>query len=213
MTHTANSTYSTATVPTKQKQYSLKAGLKQFCDRGHNAVSKELTQLHTLKWFQPKDPTTLTRDERRKALTSLMFLTQKRTGEVKARGCADGSTQRNHVEKEEATAPTVMSDSIFIQSTIFAHEQRDVATCDIPGAFLHADNPDYVIMRLDGILAEQMAKVAPTIYRKYITTNKNGKPVLYVQVEKAVYGMMKSALLFYLKLVADLISIGYESRR
>jgi hypothetical protein len=50
-------------------------------------------------------------------------------------------------------------------------------------------------MRLDGILAELMVKVAPNIYRKYITTNSKGKPVLYVQLEKAVYGMMKSALL------------------
>ena len=31
----------------------------------------------------------------------------------------------------------------------------------------------------------------------------------YVQLEKAVYGMMKSALLFYQKLVADLTSLGY----
>jgi hypothetical protein len=138
-----------------------------------------------------------------------MFLTQKRTGEIKARGCANGSTQRDHIAKEEATAPTVTSDAIFIQSTIFAHERRDVATCDIPGAFLHADNPDYVVMRLDGILAELLVQVAPTIYRKYVTTNKHGKPILYVQLEKAVYGMMKSALLFYRKLVADLTSIGY----
>jgi len=31
-----------------------------------------------------------------------------------------------------------------------------------------------------------------------------------VQLEKAVYGMMKSALLFCRKLVADLISLGFE---
>ena len=52
-------------------------------------------------------------------------------------------------------------------------------------------------MRLDGILAELMVTIAPNIYRKYITTNAKGKPVLYVQLEKALYGMMKSALLFY----------------
>ena len=51
---------------------------------------------------------------------------------------------------------------------------------------------------------------APNIYRKYITTTVKGKPVLYVQLEKALYGMMKSALLFYRKLVADLRSIGFE---
>jgi hypothetical protein len=138
-----------------------------------------------------------------------MFLTKKCTGEVKAYGCADGSKQREHIPKEEATAPTVTSDAIFIQSIIFAHEGRDVATCDISGAFLQADNLDYVLMRLDGVLAELMVTIAPNIYCKYITTNAKGKPVLYVQLEKALYGMMKSALLFYRKLVADLRSIGF----
>jgi hypothetical protein len=61
-------------------------------------------------------------------------------------------------------APTVTSEAIFIQGTIFAHENRDVATCNIPGAFLQADNPDYVLMRLDGILAELMVQVAPSLY-------------------------------------------------
>ena len=65
-------------------------------------------------------------------------------------------------------------------------------------------------LRLDGILAELMVKVAPNLYHKYVTTNAKGKPVLYVQLEKAVYGMMKSALLFYQKLVADLLSLGFE---
>jgi len=64
-------------------------------------------------------------------------------------------------------------------------------------------------MRLDGILAELMVTIAPNIYRKYITTTAKGKPVLYVQLEKALYGMMKSALLFYRKLVANLKSIGF----
>ena len=78
----------------------------------------------------------MSRDERRNALTSLMFLTEKCSGEIKARACANGSTQRTHIAKEEATAPTVTSEAIFIQGTIFAHENRDVATCNIPGAFL-----------------------------------------------------------------------------
>ena len=173
-------------------------------------MTKELSQLHTLNCFRPCDPHTLTRDDRRNALTSLMFLTEKRTGEVKARACANGSVQQQHVAKEEAAAPTVTSEAIFIQSTINANENRDVATCGIPGAFLQAENPDFVLMRLDGILAELMVKVAPTLYRKFVTTNAKGKSVLYVQLEKAVYGMMKSALLFYWKLVADLISLGFE---
>ena len=132
-----------------------------FSDRVSAAVVKELTQFHTLKCFQPRDQSTLTRDDCRNALTSLMFLTKKRSGKIKARACANGSTQQSHIAKEEVTAPTVTSEAIFIQGTIFTHEGRDVATCDIPGAFLQADNPDYVLMQLDGILAELMVQVAP----------------------------------------------------
>ncbi len=115
---------------------------------------KELTQFHTLKVFCPMDPKSLTREDRRKTLTSLMFLTKKRTGEVNARQCANSSVQRNYIAKEEATAPAVTTKAIFIQSMVFAHEGHDVATCNIPGAFLQADNSDFVLMRLDGILAE-----------------------------------------------------------
>ncbi len=171
---------------------------------------KELYQFHTLKCFKPKDPVQLTCAECQNALLSLMFLTEKYMGDIIAQACANGSTQRTHIAKDEATAPTGTSDAIFIQGTIFAHEGHGVATCDIPGAFLQADNSNYVLMRLDGILAELMVKVAPSIYHKYITHNATEKPVLYVQLEKAVYGMMKSALLFYPKLVADLLSLGYK---
>ena len=209
MTHTATALQLAAQGQPTKRQYSLKAGLRQFGQRADDAVKKELQQFHTMSCFKPRDIRSLSREDRRNALSSLMFLTEKRTGAVKARACANGSVQRSHIAKEEAAAPTVSSDAIFVQATIFAHEKRDVATCDIPGAFLQADNPDFVLMRLDGILAELMVQVDPKLYRKYITTNTKGKPVLYVELEKAVYGMMKSALLFYRKLVADLTSIGF----
>jgi hypothetical protein len=82
MTHMADKLY--LNPQSTKKQYGLKAGLKLFGDQGNSAIRKELTQFHTLKCFVPKDPKTLTRDDRRNALTSLMFLTEKRSGEVKA---------------------------------------------------------------------------------------------------------------------------------
>ncbi len=39
---------------------------------------------------------------------------------------------------------------------------------------------------------------------------EKGKSVLYLRVKKALYGMMKSALLFYLKLVSELREMGFE---
>ncbi len=184
-------------------------GLWKFAERGNDALMKELCQFHVLNCFKPTNPRTLSRTDHRNALASLMFITEERTDEVKAQGCADGRKQREHIAKEEATIPTVASEAIFIQGTIFAREHCDVATCDIPGAFLQVDNPDYSLMRLDGILAELMVTIAPNINRKYVTTNPKGKPVLYVQLEKALDGMMKSAFLLYHKLVADLCSISF----
>ena len=96
MTHVAISIYYADVLKSKptKKQYSLKAGLCRFHDRGNEAVVKELTQFHTLNCFCPRDLSTLLREDRRNAITSLMFLTEKRTGGIKARACANGSTQR-----------------------------------------------------------------------------------------------------------------------
>ena len=167
MVHTAMTMALSSQGHPPKKQYGLKAGFRKFGPRADAAVTKELSQLHTMNCFCPCDPRSLSREDRCKALASLMFLTEKRTGELKARACANGSVQHQHIPKEEATAPTVTTEAIFVQSTIFAHKKRDVATCDIPGAFLQADNPDYVLMRLDGILAELLVQVAPSLYRQY----------------------------------------------
>ena len=86
--------------------------------------------------------------------------------------CANGSTQRSRYEKGETTSPTVSTDSILITSAIDAHEGKDVAVIDLPGAFLHAEMDDVVHMVIHGELAELMAETAPQIYRKYVTYEK-----------------------------------------
>ena len=102
-----------------------------------------------------------------------MFLKEKRTGEIKARGCVNGSKQREYIKKEDATSPTVSLESLVIVASINAFENRKVATFDIPGEFLHTETDGDIIMALEGPLAELMVKVDPKIYRKHITTNKN----------------------------------------
>ena len=58
-------------------QYSLKQGLKKFGADRVSAAQKELTQLHVMDTWTPKDPTKLTRIERVRALSLLMFLKEK----------------------------------------------------------------------------------------------------------------------------------------
>jgi hypothetical protein len=92
----------------------------------------------------------------------------------------------------------------MITATIDAHEQRDVATIDILGAFLNAYNNKETFMLLRGRLAELMVQVDPNLYRKYIIYDKNDNALLYVKLSKAIYGLLKSSLLFYKKIVSDL---------
>ena len=65
-------------------------------------------------------------------------------------------------------------------------------------------------MLLRGRLAEMMVQVDPSIYRKYVTYLPNGQATLYVQLSKALYGMLRAALLFYKRLRSDLENMGFE---
>jgi len=144
-------------------------------------VTKELVHINQYKVFEPKHANDLSEEDRKKALSSLIFLKEKKSGAIKARSCVNGSVQREHVAKEEAAAPTVGLDSVFITSMIDAKERRKVVMIDIPGAFLHADNEDYdyVIIKMAGTLAELMVKTNPKLYRQYVILEK-GKSVLYL---------------------------------
>ena len=64
-------------------QYTLKKGLQVFGPPGVEAVYKELQQLHERKVGEPRDASTLSPAQKKNALGYLMFLKQKRTGQIK----------------------------------------------------------------------------------------------------------------------------------
>jgi hypothetical protein len=109
-----------------------------------------------------------------------------------------------------ATSPTIALEAVLITTTIDAYKERDVAIVDIPGAFLSSDMHEEVIMTIRESLTELMVKAAPNIYRKYITIDSNNHPILNVKLQKSLYGCLRSALLFYEKLLGDLESQGFE---
>ena len=43
----------------------------------------------------------------------------------------------------------------------------------------------------------------------YISVRKNGKKVLYVRLNKVIYGLLSNALLFYWKLKKQLFNFGF----
>jgi hypothetical protein len=198
------------------QQFSLKAGLKKFGQRGHDAAYKKMKQLHQRAVFVPVDINSLTEKEKSMAMESLIFLTEKRDGTIKGRTCANGSVQRNYMTKEEATSPTVMTESILITATLEAAENRDIMTADIPNAFVQTDipyneNDEKIVMKMRGPLVDMLVDLDLDTYKDYVVYegHKNNK-VLYLQVNKAIYGMLQSSLLFYKKFKKDLESIGFK---
>ena len=88
-------------------------------------------------------------------------------------------------------------------------EGRAEAVLDAANAILHVHNNDRVVMLLCGKLAEMTVRIDPSIYQGYVTYSKNGVPMLYVCLSKALYGMLRAALLFYKSLRSDLEDRGF----
>eukprot|EP00957_Ditylum_brightwellii_P209238 15360916-Ditylum_brightwellii.AAC.1 len=84
---------------------------------------------------------------------------------------------------------------------------------DIPGVYLNADMDKYVLMVLRGRLVELMVITALMTYHKYIAVDGKGKPVLYLWLQKALYGCIRSDLLFYKRLTESLQKYGFKINR
>ena len=194
---------SEATLATPQMP--IRRGLKLFGSQGISAVKAELQQLHNLKVMEPKPLTTTQKWE---ALGYLMFLKRKRSGKIKARGCADGRPQRAYIPQEDARAPTVSTEAVFMTAVIDVMENRMLAVVDIPGAFMQADMDPGVYMRIDGAMAELLMEIDHDMYQPHMVMEK-GKPVIYVEVLKALYGTLRAARLFWETLLGKLQEWGF----
>jgi hypothetical protein len=193
------------------EQMGWKKGLSMFHEKGEAAMEKELKQIHDMDGFQPKHWFELTKEERARALKYLMYLKEKRDGNVKGRGCADGRPQRVYTPKSETSSPTASLAGMIMTCVIDAYEGRDVATLDIPGAFLQTRMPpteDKVHVVLDGRMAELLAKISPETYQEYVH-HKRGQAYIYCLLNVALYGTLKAAVLFWKKLTESLKMRGF----
>ena len=186
------------------EQMSAKRGLQQLGEAGADAIKKELEQLVYRKVMQGHSAGQLTTAQKKAVLRYLMFLKQKRCGRIKGRGCADGWKQRLWKNKDETSSPTISVEALFITCLIDAKEGRDVATCDVPGAFMHADIDEVIHLGLNGEITELLLKVDPS-YSKY-ATKERGKTVIFTELSKTLYGILQAALLFWKNLSGFLIN-------
>jgi Reverse transcriptase (RNA-dependent DNA polymerase) len=169
----------------------------------------EMSQLHYRKTIKPVFADSMTREQKLQALRYLMFLKEKRCGRIKARGCADGRKQRLWKTKEETSSPTVRTNSLFLTAIIAALEGRKVVTVDIPGAFMQTDIDELIHVKLEDEIVDVLLMV-DSEYAEFVTY-ENGKKVLYVELQKALYGTLQASLLFWKELSHFLVStLGFE---
>ena len=191
----------------KHDQVSVEEGIRRYGQAAIQAVLSEYAQLDDKKIFKPRYAHTLTVSQRKGALNLITMVKQKLCGKIKGRACADGRKQRSYVPREDATSPTLQLESLLLSLLIDAHENRHVGTADVAGAFLLANMKDFVLVKLKGESVSIMCKMNPT-YRKYVTI-ENGKEVIYLQLVKALYGCIQSALLWYKIFTGKLSELGF----
>ena len=157
--------------------------------------------------YQAVNPKLLTRQQRRAALRAINLIKEKRDGKLKGRTVADGRSQRKLYEKSQTASPTVASDALLLSVLIDAYEERDFATADVAGAYLKALMDDYVLMKFTGASVDILCEMNPE-HKQFIAV-ENGVKVLYVRLIKAIYGCVKSALLWYNLFSTKLKEMGF----
>jgi hypothetical protein len=86
---------------------------------------------------------------------------------------------------------------------------RDVATAHIPGAFMQTEMKGTIQIVLECTMAKLLVKIDPKLYQKHLLM-QNRKPVMHVQLKKALYGTLQAGLLFWKDMTKSLKEWGFK---
>jgi hypothetical protein len=197
-----------------------KRALREDPATARPAIEAELKTLIDKGVFRPVNVSTLSPSQRAGIIRSQLNVTQKYlpttdgTGRVKdrvkARLVGGGDCQdRSQYTAAETSSPTVSTTSIFLLAQIAAAEGRDVTSIDIGSAYLNAlmpksDPTKLVFMRISKEVSQILANLDHT-FSKFI----NADGTLVVELDRALYGCIESALLWFRELSGFLTKIGF----
>jgi hypothetical protein len=154
----------------------------------------------------------LTEDQRKNIIQSHMFLTEKYEDgkfiKMKGRVVADGRMQDRTVYTNYS-APTAKTRFVMTCLKLVAVKGWDLLKLDVGGAFLCAPigEDKEVFISLDRELASKAVECMPEL-KPFL--GDDGK--LIVRVDKAMYGLIQSARLWYNKLTRYLCSRGFKKK-
>ncbi len=103
---------------------------------------------------------------------------------AKSRTCANGGTQREYKDRDEAASPTAMTECIVSTGVINAKQSRDVVTGDIPNAFVQTNidkrRIGERIMKIRGPLVDLLVELSPETYATYEECERGSKELYIV---------------------------------
>ena len=192
---------------------SVKAAMRDRPKDALPVIESELQQMHDKSVWHGVHLRNLTKQQRRAIIRSSMFLKDKYFAsgvfeKFKARLVAGGD-QQDRSMYEDLAAPTAATANVFAMAALAAREKRVVKTVDIGGAYLNASMAEsgvIVHMRLDKIMTTILVKIDPK-FAEFVT--EDGSSV--VQLDKALYGCVEAAHLWYLMLREKLEAYGFEA--
>ena len=156
----------------------MKKAKELFGDKADAAVMRKLNQINEFETYVPLKASDLTWEEKKKALESRIFVTEKRNGDIKARNVADDNNQRTYdgYDTADGSSPMVVTESIFMTEVVDSKEKRSVAVLDTTNTFLQAANDNTMHMLLGGKLTEMIVRIDSLLYREYVTYSAKGFP-------------------------------------
>ena len=89
-------------------------------------------------------------------------------------------------------------------------EGREVATADIPWAFLQTDyDKGDIHIKPEGAMLPLLEEINPEYYKYFFYTDKLGRKCMYAESNKTIYGTLEASLLFLEKLLVSLEEMRY----
>ena len=78
------------------------------------------------------------------------------------------NSSKQEIDKSEVSAPTILTDALFVTLVVDADEGRNIATIDIPGAFLPAAAKPGNYTKFTGALENIICQLNPRLYTQYV---------------------------------------------
>jgi hypothetical protein len=183
---------------------------KKHGDLADASAEEELREILERRVLRPILPTeAVIARKKKRFVKSFLFFKEKTTKQghlerLKARLVAMDNSAESSLHPSKA-APTVRGESIFMALAIAGAEGRRCAALDIGNAYLEAEmGSEEVYVELDPAVVKIAARMEPSLQR-YISE----KGTIAARLNKALYGCVQSARLWYEKLRGVLEGLGF----